>query len=665
VTEKEAKDRILSLKKVIDEYRYSYHVLDKSSISDEALDTLKHELQELERQFPQFITDDSPTQRVGGIPLDKFEKVTHLTPMLSMEDVFTFEEVLAWQARIEKHNGQKINEFYLMPKIDGLAVTLWYKNGELIKAITRGDGKVGEDVTNNVKTIESIPLKLREHKNITSFNDSLIEVRGEVYITKKDFNTINKDQQKKGEKIFANPRNLAAGSIRQLDPRIAASRKLRFIAWNMTNLGQENLSQSIDLLSEIGFKTVPGEVVDLESAETIYKKFENDRQKFQYWLDGTVLRVNNLKTFDQLGVVGKAPRGLVAWKFPPEEATTVIRDVEWHIGRTGKLTPVATVDPVFLAGTTVTHASLHNQDEIDRLDLRIGDTAIIVKSGDIIPKIIKIISELRTGKEIKAKAPENCPICHSQLTSKEGNVDIFCTNKKCFSTEKNSISFAVKAFGIDGLGEKIIEKLMKADIIGSAADIFSMNREELLGLEGFGELSVNKLLAEIDSRKVINFDKFILSLGIPHVGQETAINLSYRFKSIEELQSASMEDLLNTKDIGEVVAKSVLDFFQDDRTHKLLKDYFAAGVKIIPREMQGDHLSGLTFVVTGTLESFSREEAEEQVRSAGGEVSSSVSKKTSYVVVGDNAGSKAKRALELGIKTISEAEFVEILKINK
>lgn len=656
----EAEKRVESLRKTINEYRYKYHVLDESEISEDALDTLKHELQELEREFPELITPDSPTQRVGGEALEKFEKVEHKTPMLSMEDVFSFDEVKAWKNRIEKIFDDEINSFYLMPKIDGLAVTLWYEKGILVKAITRGNGKIGEDVTQNVKTIQSIPLKLNEYEKYSKHN-GIIEIRGEIYISKEDFEKLNEKQKKENAKTFANPRNLAAGSIRQLDPKIAGSRKLKFIAWWISDLGQKTQLESADLLKRFGFRVVPGKRVDLENSEDFFEEIEKKRKDLEYWIDGTVLRVDNHNIFNNLGVVGKAPRGLIAWKFPPEEATTILREVNWNIGRTGKLTPVATVDPVFIAGTTVTHASLHNADEIERLDLRIGDTVILVKAGDIIPKILKVLTQMRDGSEEKIVIPEDCPICNDRLVKNGENIDLICSNDGCFSTEVQKIAYAVKVFSIDGLGEKTIERLFKNGLISSAPDIFHLKADEIKNLEGFAEVSANKLIVEIAKHKVIDFDKFIVALGIPQVGKETAVALAYRYEKIEDLAMANLDELKSVKDIGEVVAKEIYNFFNNERTQKLLKDYEEAGIVIKSKKKVANHLLGLTFVVTGSLENFTRDEAQEAIRQAGGEVSNSVSKKTSFVVVGAAAGSKARKAEELGISILDENEFIKKL----
>lgn len=657
----EVKQRIDVLRKTIDDYRYQYHVLDISDISEDALDTLKHELQELERQYPELITPNSPTQRVGGEPLEKFEKVEHLTPMLSMEDVFSLDEVNAWKERIEKYADHAIDDFYLMPKIDGLAITLWYKNGQLIKAITRGDGRIGENVTSNVRTIESVPLQLRNYESL-SIGQEVIEIRGEIYITKDDFTQLNKIQEQNGEKTFANPRNLAAGSIRQLDPRIAASRKLRFIAWWISDIGQKTQVESMEILQKIGLPTVPGYKVSIQNAETAFKKIATQREKISYWIDGTVLRVNSHNTFSDLGVIGKAPRGLVAWKFPPEEATTIIRDVKWQIGRTGKLTPVATVDPTFIAGTTVTHASLHNADEIKRLDIKIGDTVILVKAGDIIPKIIKVLPQMRTGQEKTISPPDNCPICKSTVDKIGENIDLICTNNNCFSTELYKIAHAAKAFGIDGLGEKSIEKLMKAELINTAPDMFTLQVDEVAGLEGFAQLSAKKLIDEINSKKEITLDKFLVSLSIPQVGQETAISLSYSFTDLQDLMEADIEKLISIKDIGSIVAQEIYNFFRQDNNLKLIDDYKKAGITIKSREKSSNHLAGKKFVVTGSLKNFSREEAHEAIRNAGGEIASSVSKNTDFLIAGENAGSKAKKAQDLGITISNEADFMDQLK---
>lgn len=659
LTKSEAKKRIKKLREVINHHRYLYHVKDTQEISEDTLDSLKHELYELEQQFPDLITRDSPTQRVEGKPLEKFGKIKHETPMLSMEDVFKKEEFEKWMERVEKVGERKVEGFYCMQKIDGLAISLVYEDGSLKTAATRGDGKVGEDVTQNIKTIEAIPLTLRSSE--VALPKKVI-IRGEVFMSQKDFDALNKKLKKEGKKIHANPRNLSAGSVRQLDPQVTASRPLDFCAWHLSDVGQKTQKKSMELLETLGFKPAAGRYAkSVKDVVDYQKSVLKRRKKLDYWIDGVVVRVNDHGHFDDLGVVGKTPRGLIAWKFPPEEATTKVHDVEWTVGRTGKLTPIARVEPTFIAGTTVQNATLHNFDEIKRLGLKIGDTVILTKAGDIIPKITKVLKEMRTGDEKRIKEPKKCPVCGSDIETRDEQVDLFCTNTDCFSMERERILYATRAFGIEGLGGKRIEHFINAGFLQTAPDIFRLKKEEIAELEGYGEKSANQIVDEIQAHKNIDLADFIVGLGIPNVGSETAFDLAQKFGSLEELREATQEELVAVEDIGDIVAASVVNFFTSDRAKKLLDDYEAVGIKIKKPERVSSKLKGKTFVVTGTLEKFSREEAKEAIRKNGGDASGSVSKKTDFVVVGENSGSKLDDARKLGVKTLSEKQFLDML----
>lgn len=669
MSKSEAKERIAKLREAINKYRYEYHVLDKLSISEAALDALKHELKQLEDEHPDLITADSPTQRVAGAALDKFSKIEHVTPMLSMEDVFTAAEFEEWAKRITKLEEGKEQEMYSMLKIDGLAVSLVYVDGQLLSAATRGDGKIGEDVTLNVKTIEAVPLRigppLLTKKGEGGKFMGRVEIRGEIYMPKKAFEKMNAERAKKGEETFANPRNVSAGSIRQLDPRVTASRPLDFFAWQVLDGTTKTQVESVEKLHALGFKTSPGELTPtVQDVENFYKKMQKQREKLDYWIDGVVVRVNDLDVFQKLGVVGKTPRGIIAYKFPPEEATTVVESVDWFVGRTGSLTPVANVRATFIAGTTVTHATLHNADEIERLGVKTGDTVILTKAGDIIPKIVKVLTEMRTGKEKAVEIPKKCPVCGSPIERREGEVAYYCTNKNCFAMEEENLVHAAKAFDIDGLGWKIIEKLLTAGLIKTAPDIFRLSADDLLGVEGFAELSSKKLFDQIQSKKEIDLADFIVALGIRHVGEETAFSLSTSFGSIDKLAQASKVDLENVPDIGGVVAESIAEFFGSQKGKDMLADYESVGVKISKAKAVKRVLEGKTFVITGTLEKLGREEAKDTVRMLGGGVSESVSKKTDYVVVGENPGSKAAKAQELGVTILSESEFLRMVGRN-
>ncbi len=666
MTRLEAQKRVKILRETIDQYRYEYHVLDRSSLSDSALDSLKHELYKLEQEFPDLITSDSPTQRVGGTPLEKFSKVTHEHLMLSMEDVFTRDEFQDWVQKIKKLLPSdfelRISNFlFLMPKLDGLAVSLVYENGVLKSAATRGDGKIGEDVTMNVRTIESVPLKL-----MGSLHS--IEVRGEIYIATEDFAQLNIDQEKRGEDTFANPRNAAAGSVRQLDSKITASRHLSFVAWDLlTDLGQKNQSEEWELLRQLGFKPSPESIVtsSIDEVERHWKRLQKQRDTIGFWVDGMVVRVNNNQLYQELGVVGKTPRGLVAWKFPAEEVTTIVKDIQWFVGRSGAITPVAVFAPTAVGGTTVQHASLHNMDEIKRLDVRVGDTVVIYKAGDIIPKVKEVVRGLRPEGLRPVGGPTECPICGSRVTRQEGEVAIVCTNRKCSAQNQEAILHAARAFDIDGLGPAIIATLMDEKLIQSAPDIFLLTPDDLKSLEGFGELSANKLVAQIQSKKSITLAKFILALGIRNVGEETARDLADHFGFLDKIADADVTTLTSIENIGEIVAKSIVEFFQDPHHQDTVVSYKQNGIQIVNppglKPKASRPLNTTSFVLTGTLETLSRDEAKERIRELGGSVSDSVSKKTSYVVVGSDAGSKADKAKQLGVPVLSEEQFLAMI----
>jgi DNA ligase (NAD+) len=675
-----AKKRIKKLKEVISYHRYLYHVLDTQEISDSALDSLKHELKKLEDEFPEFVTPDSPTQRIGGEALSKFEKVKHKERMLSMEDVFSKEEFEKWVERLKKYSGKKSIDFYVMTKIDGLAVSLIYENGILVRAATRGDGFVGEDITQNAKTIESIPLSLRKpnereikqiRKEFSSSNKTIdileslsgiIEVRGEIYITKKDFDRLNAQLRKKKEKTYANPRNLAAGSVRQLDSTVTASRPLRFRSWHISDICQKTHAESIAIMQMLGFKTSDGsQAANINEVSLAFERMNRQREKIDYWIDGLVVRTDQVKLYSDLGVVGKTPRGIVAWKFPPEEATTQVLDVKWFVGRTGKLTPVAVVAPTFIAGTTVTHATLHNADEIRRLGIKIGDTVILTKAGDIIPKITEVIKKMRTGNEKNIKVPQKCPICGSEIVQKKNAVDYTCTNKKCFSIESERILHAARAFDIQGLGSKTIDKFIQLGLLSSPVDIFKLRVDQISQLDGFGEVSAKKIVDEITSKKTIGLSSFITALSIEHVGETTSDTLARYFGSLDKILNASLNELKDAQDVGDVVAGSVYNYCKNDEHKKLIEGYLSLGVSIKKQNSSKKTLSGLTFVITGSLSSITRDDAKNKVRDLGGKIASSVSKKTSFVVVGDDPGSKYEKAKEFGIKILSESEFLSKL----
>lgn len=656
----EAKSRIEKLRALIDQYRFDYHVLDKSNVSEAVNDALKHELLKLEEQYPEFITPDSPTQRVGGEPLAKFKKVTHGSRMTSLEDIFSFEELAEWEKRNQKLVPKDHFDYYVELKIDGFAISLNYEDGILITAATRGNGLIGEDVTSNVKTIEAIPLRL--HKNVAG----RVEVRGEIFMSKKEFERINKDQEKKGEPLFTNPRNLAAGSIRQLDPKLSASRKLDFFAYELvSDMGQKDKMEEVKIIQSLGFKTIKDNhyAATINEVQEFFNDWKEKRNHQGFLIDGLVIKINNKKLRDSLGIIGKAPRGMIAYKFPAEQATTIIKHVEFNVGRTGVLTPLATFEPVLVAGTTVQHATLHNLDEIERLGVKIGDTVVIEKAGDIIPKVIKVLTELRTGKEKNITIPNVCPVCGSPVARKEGEVAIYCSNQNCFAAEIERIKHAVsrQGFNIDGLGAKIVEQFITVGLVKTAADIFRLTKEDIEELERFAEKSAANIIASIQDAKKISLARFIYALGIRHVGEETSIALAQHFGDINKLKKASLEELLEIGDVGEVVAKSIYEFFHVKHSLSAVDDLLNY-VQILKPQKTGTVLNNMKFVVTGSLENFTRDSIKERIRDLGGSVSGAVSKETDYLLAGEDAGSKFDKAKSLGVKILTEQEFLDMIK---
>lgn len=660
-----AKARIEKLKTLINDYRYHYHVLDESIMSEAAADSLKHELSQLEEQYPEFITPDSPTQRVAGKPLDKFQKVTHASRMISLADVFSESEIRDWVARNYKLVDQGTEfTFFTDIKMDGLAMSLHYENGIFQQAVTRGDGLVGEDVTMNVKTIQNIPLKL----NLDNPPEHL-EVRGEVIIFKQDFEKLNQMQAKLGEKPFANPRNLAAGTIRQLDPRIAASRPLRFMAYDLVTPDLPTHQEAYEFLRQIGFQTSGQDHVYTHLNEVFaeIKHLGQVRGDFLFNTDGMVIKINNRKIYSELGIVGKTPRGAVAFKYPAEESTSKVRDIVISIGRTGAATPVAILDPVEIAGSTVRHATLHNSDEIEKLDIRIGDTVIVYKAGDIIPKIKEVLFTLRPEgtepfdyeKALKNQYPE------LEFERPDGEVVYRVKGQDSdFILRRNLEYFASKqALNIEGLGEKNVNLLVDAGLLKSLVDLYRLQKSDLINLERFGELSATKLLNAIEGTKQASLAKFITALGIRHVGAQTAVALADAFQSLEALRDATEEELLKIPDIGLTVSESILAYFADEDNLKQLNDFKALGVRPVYINHDNAPLKGQSFVVTGTLTDMGREEAEDLLREKGATVTSSVTKNTTALIAGAKPGaSKVTKAEKLGIKVISEAEFRELIK---
>ncbi|MBQ6605481.1 NAD-dependent DNA ligase LigA [Candidatus Saccharibacteria bacterium] len=660
----EAEARIKKLRELINDYRYHYHVLDESIMSEAAADSLKHELSLLEEKFPDLITPDSPTQRVAGKPLDKFKKVTHKERMISLADVFSEEEIKDWISRNEKLiPGGKIEEFFTDIKMDGLACALKYKDGLFSQAVTRGDGLVGEDVTNNVRTIENIPLRISELGDV--------EVRGEIILFKKDFAEINARQKKLGEKEFANPRNLAAGSIRQLDPKIAASRNLKFIAYDLISPNLSKHSLAYEKLRALGFRTSNEDKV-FKTSETkelfdYIKNLDAYRKNLPFNTDGMVIKINDRKIYQSLGIIGKTPRAAVAFKFPAEESTTKVRDIVISIGRTGAATPVAIFDPVEIAGSIVRHASLHNADEIARLDVRIGDTVIVYKAGDIIPQIKEVLVSLRPEKTEKFNYETALKTQYPELEFERpaGEVVYRVKGETSDFILKRSIEYyaSKSALDIEGLGEKNVELLVSTGLVKSLSDLYRLTKEKLLKLERFAEVSAKKLVDNIEKSKTPPLAKFITALGIRHVGTQTAISLANRFKSIENLKTAEKDDLLEIPDIGEVVAESILAFFADEDNLKMLDELTALGLSPTFTDTSKLPLAGKSYIISGTLESYSREAAEDELRKLGATVTSSVTKSTTALILGAKPGaSKLAKAEKLEIPTLSESEFLALLE---
>lgn len=683
----EAIKRLSDLKKAIDHHRYLYHVLDKQEISDTALDSLKHELVQIETQFPDLITSDSPSQRIAGSPLPEFKKISHKVSQWSFNDAFDEEEIRDFDARVKrmlektlKHptsprlrrariqgdDGEISPTYTCELKIDGLKIVLEYEKGILKTAATRGDGVIGEDVTQNVKTIESVPLKLNEDI------DCIVE--GEVYLSKKQFDLINKNLQKLGEEVYANPRNLAAGTIRQLNSKIVAERKLSVFIYDLARADNipENQYEELNRLKDLGFKVNQHFALckNIEEVIEYWKKWQDKKDKEQYLIDGIVVKVNERKYQEALGYTGKAPRFAIAFKFPAEQVTTVVEDIGFQVGRTGVITPVAHLRPVSVAGSTVSRATLHNEDEIKRLDVRIGDTIVLQKAGDVIPQVVQVIKDLRPKNSKVFKFPTHIVECggDGKIERIPGEVAYRCVDRNSFTVLKRKLYYFVSkpAFNIDHLGPKVIDQLLENNLIQTPVDIFELKKGDLLPLERFAEKSVDNLLESIEKSKSISLSRFITALSIDGVGEETAVLLANTFGSIEKLSKSKKEDLENINGIGEVAAESIANWFKDPDHKKILSGLLKHVVIENSRQETGDRvLKGKTFVLTGTLSTMTRDEAKEKIRNLGGDVSSSVSKNTDYVVAGESAGSKLSKAEELGVKVLSEAEFIQLVENSK
>ncbi len=666
-----AEQRIVKLRDLINDYRYHYHVLDESIMSEAAADSLKHELSQLEEQFPDLITPDSPTQRVAGKALSKFAKVQHQTRMISLQDVFDRAEVAAWIQRMKKVRQDITEEFLCDIKMDGLACALIYEDGVLTRAVTRGDGLVGEDVTMNVRTIQNVPLTLRANQRFAHFLRGRTEIRGEIVMHKEDFAALNQRRRAAGQPEFANPRNLAAGTIRQLDPKLVAERPLHFVGYDIIRDDLEDtptIAFGYQMMNELGITTSRQTqiVYGLDEVMSYVDHLDEVRQSLQFNTDGAVIKLNDRRQFAELGIVGKTPRAAVAYKFAAEEATTIVRDIVISIGRTGAATPVAVFDPVVVAGTTVQHASLHNADEIARLDVRRGDTVVIFKAGDIIPQVQTVLKELRPADAKPIDYPAELARQYPELefVRPEGEAVYRVKGLSGPLILKRALAhFASKgALDIDTLGEKNVEALVEAGLVNDLADIYRLTKDDLLQLERFAEISAQKLIDAIAAKKQPALERFLFGLGIRHVGTQTAIDLANHFESIEKLSQATIDELREVDGVGEIVAESIVAWFADEDNVWLLKKFADLGVTPQFTKKSGS-LTGQSFVITGTLQSMGRDAAAEKIRNLGGTFQTAVAKDTTYLVAGGKVGaSKLKKAEQYGTKIIDEQTLLELIR---
>jgi DNA ligase (NAD+) len=660
------KKRVNQLRETINRYNYSYYILDNPEVSDAEYDKLMRELSTLEAQYPQLITSDSPTQRVGAKPLDKFETVKHTLPMISLENAMNETEMDEWYKRIIADLGNRELEidFIAEPKIDGTAVELVYKNGSFTIGSTRGDGETGELITENLKTIKSIPLQLMKQEEVPSY----LEVRGEVFISKDGFNKLNVVRAKSGEELFANPRNAAAGSLRQLDPKITASRPLDIMIHSIGTIKGISFSahdEAMNTFNNWGIKTIKlsQKCKSLNEIKAYYKKMMDQRDKIPFEVDGIVIKINSLALREKLGLRARSPRWAIAYKFPAQEETTQLLDIKVQVGRTGALTPVAILKPVSIGGVEVSRSTLHNQDEIKRLGLKIGDYVVVKRAGDVIPKIVKSILSKRQGGEKEFILPDKCPECNSKIFVSSDEVIARCPNMSCPAQVKGRIGhFAGReAMNIEGLGDKIINQLVDKGIVKAPSDLYELNKEKMFQLERMGEKLAQNILDSIERSKKTTLSRFIYGLGIFHIGEAIAKTLAEHFKNIDELMSASQEKLEEIPEIGPIVAESIKQFFNDPTNKNIVKNLKRAGINPERDEKKGGKLAGLTFVFTGELDAYPRSKAREIVESLGGKTSETVMSKTSYLVAGPGAGDKLDKAKKLGVKVINEQEFLKLV----
>lgn len=659
----EKKKRIAELVEIINKASYEYYLNDNPSITDQEYDDYYSELLRLEEAYPELKREDSPTIRVGGEALSKFEKVEHKTPMLSFDDIFNEDEIIAFDERIRKSINNPT--YTVEPKMDGLSGSLIYEKGLLVRVATRGNGLVGENITANGKTIKSIPLRLKK--------DIDIEVRGEIYMSKASFEKANKEREANGEALFANPRNAAAGSVRQLDSKITAKRNLDFMAYfipNPKDYGIKTQEESLKFLRELGFVTNYKLNTTASNAKEIIKDIKalgEIRRSLPYEIDGVVLKVNNLEDEDKLGYTARVPRWGIAYKFPAEEVLTTLKEIKFTVGRTGKITPNAIFSPVHVAGSLISKATLHNEDYCIAKDVRVGDTISIRKAGDVIPEVVRVLKERRNGTEKEFQMLEYCPICHTKIVRKDTEADYYCPNEMCPARKiENIIHFASReAMNIDGLGESIIEDLYNENFITNITDIYDIDKyeEELMNLEGYGKKKIDNLKSAIKNSKNNSLERLIYGLGIRNVGAKTAKVLAKYYKTLDNLMTASYEELVNISDIGDIIAKSIISYFSNEDNKNIITKLKQLGVNTTYINNSGyeekDEFKGKTFVLTGSLVNITRDKASEIIESLGGKVSSSVSSKTSVVVVGDSPGSKYDKALALGIPIWQEDEFLD------
>lgn len=664
-----AEKRIDEIRSQLNHYGYEYYVLDKPSVPDAEYDKLMQELLLLEEKFPQFKTADSPSVRVGGVVLDLFEKVEHRTPMLSLGNAFNEQDLRDFDRRIRQAVGDDIS-YVCELKIDGLAVSLRYEDGLFVQGATRGDGSIGEDITANIKTIKSIPLRLRENVSL--------EVRGEAYMPKRSFEALNQARGERGEELFANPRNAAAGSLRQLDPKIAASRRLDVFLYGIGNIsedsGIDSHSEGLDYLDRLGFKTNQERrrCAAIDEVIEYVNSWVEKRPNLPYEIDGIVIKVNSYAHQASLGTTAKSPRWAIAYKFPAEEVVTTLLDIELSVGRTGVITPTAILEPVKVAGTTVQRASLHNEDLIREKDIKLGDKVVVKKAGDIIPEVVNVLADLRTGEEVEFHMPTHCPECESELVRFEGEVALRCINPKCPAQLREGLIHFVSrvAMNIEGLGEKVISQLFAEKLIADVADIYKLTREQLLALERMGEKSATNLIKAIETSKANSLEKLLFGLGIRHVGAKAAKTLAQQFGTMESLARASKEDLLAINEIGDKMADSIVAYFEKEEAVELIHELAAAGVNMefkgtrpVSVEESDSIFAGKTVVLTGKLERLSRNEAKDKIEALGGNVAGSVSKKTHLVIAGEEAGSKLTKAQDLGIEVWDEEKL--LAELNK